>query len=127
MDDIKKILIVEDERSMSDALLFKLISAGFYAASVHNGAEALETLRREPYDLILLDLVMPKMDGFTLLEKMKEEGIDVPVAVFSNLSESEDQLKAKDLGVQDYFLKANTKIADVVEYIRKELVAAKNV
>jgi len=56
---------------MAEALVFKLTAVGFYALSVPNGAEAIELLQAEKFDLLLLDLVMPKMDGFTTLEKIR--------------------------------------------------------
>ena len=78
-------------------------------------------MAKEKFDLILLDLIMPVMDGFELLEKMKERGLKTPVIVLTNLGQTEDAKKAKELGAVDYFIKSNTAIADVVKHIDKVL------
>lgn len=119
----KRILIVEDERAMAKALELKLSRSGYEAKAVFNGREALEALRSDGYALVLLDLVMPQMDGFAVLNQMKAEGIKTPVIVASNLSQEEDIKKAKSLGVKDYFVKSNTPISDVVKHINKVLKA----
>ena len=69
----KKILIVEDEKPMAKALEVKLIKEGFYAKAVFNGKEALDILQSEKFDLMLLDLLMPEMGGFDLLQKLSQK------------------------------------------------------
>lgn len=117
----KKILIVEDEKPMARALELKLTHSGFEVKSAPNGEEALKILEQETFDLILLDLVMPKMDGFKVLEELSARGIKSKVIVTSNLSQQEDIKRAKALGAQDYFIKSNTPIANIVEYVNKAL------
>ena len=117
----KKILIVEDEKPMARALELKLNKSGFEAKALFNGEEALKILETEKFDLILLDLVMPKVDGFAVLTALKEREIETPIIVTSNLSQEEDFKRAKELGAKDYFVKSDTPIADIVEHIKKFL------
>ena len=114
----KSILIVDDEKSLARAFELKLTHAGFSAQTASNGQEALEKLRTQHFDLMLLDLVMPSMDGFQVLETLKQEGIQLPVIVTSNLSQTEDMKRAKSLGAVEYFVKSNTPISDIVLQIK---------
>ena len=113
----KKILIVDDERPLAKALELKLTHEGIVAKAVFDGIEAVDILKSEKFNLILLDLVMPKKDGFQVLEDIKKMKITTPVIVSSNLSQEEDIVKAKDLGAVDYFVKSDTTLAEVVELI----------
>lgn len=113
----KKILVVEDERPLAHALELKLSYAGFTVQTASDGDEALETLKKEPFDLVLLDLVMPKKDGFAVLEQIRETDEELPVIISSNLSQGADRQRAKDLGANDYFIKADTSMSDVVDHI----------
>lgn len=110
----KKILIVEDERPMAKALQLKLTHVGYDAVSVGNGVDAIALLDKETFDVILLDLMMPKMDGFTFLREMQKRAILTPIIVLSNLSQEEDRQKAKDLGARDFFVKSDTPISKIV-------------
>jgi DNA-binding response OmpR family regulator len=117
----KKILIAEDEAPMARALGLKLGRAGFEINTVSNGEEALEILASQNFDLLLLDLMMPKIDGFGVLSRLKEKGVKIPVIITSNLSQEEDAKRAKKLGAMDYIIKSNTPIAKVVEKVNKLL------
>lgn len=117
----KKILIVEDEKPIAKAMELKLNSSGFSAKAVGNGEEALSALEKEVFDLLIVDLVMPKLDGFGLLEALKEKGITTPIIVSSNLSQDEDFKKAKELGAVDYFIKSNTPISEIIEHVQNIL------
>jgi DNA-binding response OmpR family regulator len=118
---MKKILIAEDEKPMAKALKLKLDNSGFEAQIASNGQEAIDMLSKEKFDLVLLDLVMPKVDGFTVLETLKTKKINVPVIITSNLSQEEDAAKAKSLGAKDYLIKSNTPIAEIVDHVKKIL------
>ena len=113
----KKILIVEDEKPLANALELKLTHSGFEVKVTYDGIDALETIKKDHYDLILLDLVMPNMDGFSVLSKLRESKNNTKVIVTSNLSQSEDIEKATDLGALDYFVKSDTSLSKIVEYI----------
>lgn len=113
----KKILIIEDEKPMARALELKLTHAGFKAVSAGNGEEGMALLQKETFALIMLDLVMPKMDGFKVLETLNEKKIKTPVIVLSNLSQEDDEKRAKALGAKEFFIKSNTPIATIVERV----------
>ncbi len=115
----KCILIVEDEKPIAKAMLLKLRSAGYEVEVAYNGEEGLDILDKKDCDLVLLDLVMPKMDGFGFLEEAKKKGNKVPVVVMSNLSQKEDLKKAKEMGAIDYFVKSDTPLSEIVKYIDK--------
>ena len=114
----KRILIIEDEKPMARALELKLTHAGFEAHSASNGEEGLMLLEKENFDLVLLDLIMPKLNGFGVLEEMKKKGIKTPVMVQTNLSQAEDEKRAKEFGVKGFFIKSNTPIAEIIEQIK---------
>lgn len=116
-----RILICEDEKPLSSALNLKLSSQGYTPTIVNNGREALEKLSQNQFDLILLDLIMPEVDGFEVLEELKNKGISTPVIVLSNLGQKEDIEKAKTLGAKDFFIKSDTPIAEVVEKVKNHL------
>ncbi|MBI4252908.1 response regulator [Candidatus Uhrbacteria bacterium] len=113
----KKILIIEDEKSMARALELKLAFAGFESKAAGNGEEGLALLEKETFDLVLLDIIMPKIDGFAVLEALKEKKIKTPVIVLTNLSQDEDEKRAKSLGAKDFLVKSNTSIATIVEKV----------
>jgi DNA-binding response OmpR family regulator len=116
-----KILIAEDERSISRAMELKLQHLGYDVVVAGDGEETLELLKNDKFDLVLLDLVMPKKDGFAVLKEMQFMGNKTPVIVSSNLSQSEDVVKAKAMGARDYLIKSNISIVDVVERVKKIL------
>ena len=117
----KRILIVDDEKPLAKALELKLGHEGFEAKAVFNGVEAIEALKKEKFDLVLLDLVMPQEDGFTVLQNMAEIKGNTKVIVSSNLSQEEDIDRAKSLGATDYFIKSDTTLADIVIKVKKYL------
>ncbi len=117
----KKILIVEDERAIARALELKLSHSGFNVKVVGNGEEALRILEKEKFDLVLLDLVMPKLDGFGVLKGLADKNIKTKIIVVSNLSQEEDRRKAKELGASNFFVKSDTPIADIVSEVKKIL------
>jgi len=119
---MKKILIADDEKPMANALELKLNHSGFEAKAVYNGQQALDEIEKNgPYDLMLLDLMMPEVDGFAVLEKLKEKGNKMPVIVATNLSQETDIEKTKKLGAVDYFVKSDTSVTEVVEHVKKAL------
>lgn len=113
--------MVEDEKPMARALELKLTSSGFSVTVSYNGQEALDLLKNNKFDLILLDLIMPIKDGFAVLQELKDSGSRIPVIVSSNLSQKEDFDRAKSLGAVDYFVKSDTSIVEVVNHVKKVL------
>lgn len=113
----KKVLIVEDDKPMAFALELKLKHEGINAKAVLGGKEAIDMLKKESYNLVLCDLIMPDVDGFMVLETLKKENIKVPVIILSNLSQAEDERRARELGAIDFFVKSNTPIKTIVDKI----------
>ncbi len=116
-----RILIVEDEHPLAHALELKLKREGFEPVVCLNGPEGLKEALTGNYSLILLDIIMPELDGFALLQEMTKKKVKTPVLVLSNLGLEEDRQKAKGLGVIDYFVKANTPIANIVKRVKDAL------
>ena len=83
-----------------------------------NGIEALAELQGGGYSLILLDLMMPEMDGWEVLKKIKESNIQVKIIVTSNLSQEEDKIRAKDLGALDFLVKSDSSISSIVDKVK---------
>jgi len=117
----KRILIVEDGKPMARALELKLTKIGFQVTAVANGLLALEVLEKEKFDLILSDLIMPVLDGFGLLTEMKNRGNKTPVCVTTDLSQIEDRERAKKLGAKEFFVKSDTTILALSDYVKKFL------
>lgn len=119
----KQILIIEDEKPMANALELKLTKAGFKTTIAYDGLEAERILKQKKFDLILLDLVLPKKDGFALLADSKRENDKTPIIVMTNLSQEEDKIRAKELGALDYIVKSDISLADVVQRIKDTIGA----
>ena len=121
MTNNKKILVTEDDKPLAKALELKLGHSGFDVTVAYDGDAAIELLKKEKFDLAILDLMLPKKNGFQVLEELQSQGIKIPVIVLSNLSQQEDLKRVKDLGATNYFVKSNTPINDVVEQVKKTL------
>lgn len=117
----KKVLIVEDEKPLAQALYLKLKKNNIESEIAYNGEEALEILEKQSFDLILLDLIMPQMDGFAMLEELKKKGIKTPVVVTSNLGQEEDIKRVMEMGVKEYIIKSNTPIVEIVNKVKQML------
>lgn len=115
----KKILIIEDEKPMANALKLKLKKNGFDVTVAFNGEDGLSFLKKESFDLILLDLIMPKIDGFKVLENLQIQKSSIPVIVLSNLGQDEDKKRAEMLGAKGYFIKSNTTLASLIVNIKQ--------
>jgi len=121
MNKPKKILIIEDEKTLALALKMKLTRAGFEVKTVFDGEEGIALLQEEIFALILLDLIMPKMGGFMVLENLKIKKIKTPVMILTNLSQENDIKHTKEFGVKEFFIKSNTPIGTIVERVMKLL------
>ncbi|MFS8130473.1 MAG: response regulator transcription factor [Candidatus Dojkabacteria bacterium] len=117
------ILVAEDEKPLSRALELKLTNQGYNVVTAFDGEEAVEKLKSNKVDLAILDIVMPRLDGFGVLIKIKELGLKLHTVVISNLSQDEDKAKAMSLGASEYFIKSDIPISDIVSYITKTLNA----
>ncbi|MGC9610631.1 MAG: response regulator [Minisyncoccia bacterium] len=124
MEGIKKILLVEDEPMLSNLLRQRLERENFQVTTAHDGAEAVKILKQEKPDLILLDIILPKMSGFEVMEAMRgDPSIQAaPVVVVSNLGQESDVEHGQSLGAVGYFVKAQMSIEDLVSKIREFLL-----
>lgn len=118
---MKKILVVEDEKPLARVLALKLNSAGYQTTSAFDGEQAIIVLSKEHFDLIILDLVLPKNDGFYVLSELSKAGNKTPIIVASNLSQTEDIEKAKKLGAVDYFVKSDVTLVEIVDKVKQYL------
>jgi DNA-binding response OmpR family regulator len=119
-----KILLVEDDPMVVRMYQRKLELEGFKLTVAFNGQEGLEAIEKEKPDIILLDIMMPKMNGIEALKKIKEKPFlkGVPVIMLTNLGDRpEDVQKCKELGAKDYWVKANVSLKEIIERIRKIL------
>ncbi|MCG3114025.1 MAG: response regulator [Candidatus Manganitrophus sp. SA1] len=119
----EKVLIVDDTEFYQKAYQNKLLSAGYITSVANNGVEALKALTTDKPDLILLDLMMPIMDGFKVLQTVKANPNlqNIPVIVFSAKGASEEISKALQAGASDFLVKATTTPNKVVEKIKEVL------
>lgn len=113
------ILIVEDEKALSHALELKLVHEGFTVTVATNGQECLDAVQNQQFSVILLDLIMPVMDGFQVLEHLRQLPQMPAVFVLSNLSQHEDETRAMALGARKFFIKSNTPLVTIVEEVKK--------
>ncbi|MDA0376677.1 MAG: response regulator [bacterium] len=111
----KKILIVEDEHPLAHALELKFTHEGYDVTIAVDGAEGLKVANATKFDMILLDLIMPQIDGFTFMEKLKKKA---PIIILSNLGQEEDKERAKQLGAVGYFVKSNTPIVEIIKSVK---------
>lgn len=118
-----KVLLVDDSKIVQQMYVNKLISEQFTVLTADNGIEAIKILSRELPDIILLDLVMPVLDGYKVLQVLKKDQrfSSIPVLVFSARGRPEEIEKALALGASGYIVKATTKPNEVIEEIRKVL------
>lgn len=100
-----RILLAEDERSLSRAVIALLENLNYSADAVYDGQEALEYLEAGNYDALILDLMMPKMDGLTVLRTLREQGNPIPVLILTAKSEVDDKVLGLDTGANDYLTK----------------------
>jgi len=117
---MKKILIIEDESSLQDSLSESLTQDGYKTISALNGEVGLKMAIEENPDLILLDLVLPKMNGFDVLKNLKsnQKTKSIPVIVLTNLEDINDIEKVLELGATTYLVKANYSLEEITEKIK---------
>ncbi|MFW5884879.1 MAG: response regulator transcription factor [Patescibacteria group bacterium] len=117
----KKILLVEDEVTMRETLQDVFEEAGLEVDAASDGKEGLEKIKENKYNLVLLDLILPKKNGFEVLEEVKREKIKAPVLLLTNLSGMEDVQKALALGAKSYLVKSDYKPKEILEKVKENL------
>jgi DNA-binding response OmpR family regulator len=119
---MKKILIIEDEVILAEMYKEKLEKEGFEVFATSEIGEGIEIAKKEKPDLILLDILLPRENGVSFLEKIKKEGIkDIPVVAFSNYDDPGTKKRAFELGVKEYLIKTNYTPGEIVEKIKNYL------
>lgn len=115
-----KILIVEDDRFLTKLLSLRLERNGFEVEASFDGEEALEKIKKQSPDLIVLDLILPKKDGFEVLEELKKinKGKKIPVLILSNLGQDLDVERGLKLGAVGYIVKTEIPLSQVIEKIK---------
>ena len=123
MDKIKKILLIEDEDVIIDLLQRKLEKEGYEIEVAHDGQEGLDKMKKIKPDLVLLDIIMPKLGGLEVMEKKKQnpELRNIPVIIISNSGQPVELERAKKLGARGWLIKTEFDPQEVVEKVKKEI------
>lgn len=119
----KKVLIVEDDPHISRVYEIQLMKEGLLTVIAHNGEDALKLAEDENPDLVVLDLMIPKKDGFWVLEEIRKEPkfSKIPILIISNLGQNDDKKRALDLGATEYLIKVDQSIQKIIDKIKEYL------
>ena len=115
-----KILIVEDDKFLRELIAQKLTKEGYETFEAVDGEDGIKKIKEEKPELVLLDLILPGIDGFEVLSRMKEDPIlsKIPVIILSNLGQKEDVERGLKLGAIDYLIKAHFTPGEIIEKIK---------
>lgn len=118
-----KILFVEDDPLIVKIYTTRLTADGHQVLSADNGEEGLKIAEQENPNLIVLDVMMPKMDGFAVLTRLREnpQFTNTPILLYSNLAQEDETVRAKDLGATEFIVKANLSPTEMIEKIKQYL------
>ncbi len=121
--DEKRILIVEDDFQISKVYQLQLAKAGIFSILARNGEEAIELLEEAHPDLVILDLMIPKKDGFWVLEEIRKNSkySKIPIIIISNLGQQDDKTRALELGATEYLVKIDQSIQEIINKIKMYL------
>ncbi len=116
----KNILIIEDDKFLRELIVQKLIKEGYDTAEAIDGEEGIKKVKTVKPDLVLLDLILPGIDGFEVLTRMKEDTslTQIPVIILSNLGQKDDVERGLKLGAVDYLIKAHFTPREIIDRIR---------
>lgn len=119
----KKVMIIEDDKFFISLIAKKLSDSGFTSLFANDGKMAFEVLAKQTPDIILLDIMLPDIDGFEILTRLKkdEQLKNIPVVFLSNLGSKEDINHGKELGATDFLIKATVTMDEVVKEVEKVL------
>jgi DNA-binding response OmpR family regulator len=118
-----KVLIVEDDKFLRELMTKKLASEGFEIVEAMDGESGVKKIKEEKPDMALLDLILPGIDGFEVLAKVKEDPLtaSIPVVILSNLGQKDDVEKGLKLGATDYLVKAHFTPNEIIKKVREVL------
>lgn len=117
-----KVLIIEDEPAIARVLDLKLKQIGIDTTLVTDGNVALDVIDKDNFDCILLDLILPGADGFTILEAIRKKSTSIKVIVMTNLGQSEDKVRVESLGITAYYVKSEVSISQLVNAVKQVLM-----
>lgn len=122
-DTQKKVLIVEDDEHISKVYQIQLAKEGLAINLAQDGEEAVRLINSEKPDLVILDLMLPKKDGFWVLEEIRKDSKNskIPILVISNLGQKTDEKRAMDLGASEYLVKIDYPIQEIITKIKSYL------
>jgi DNA-binding response OmpR family regulator len=120
---MSKILIVEDDKFLRELISQKILKEGYQAVEAINGEEGVSKAKEEKPDLMLLDLILPGIDGFEVLRQVKESAdtASIPVIILSNLGQKDDVERGMKLGAADYLIKAHFTPGEILAKIKSIL------
>ncbi len=124
MSNKKTVLIVEDEQAMLDALTTKFKKEGFNVLKAGDGEEGLKVALKNKPDLVILDIIMPKMDGMAVAQKIREDkdwGSETEIIMLTNLSDPEQVAEASRFKIYDFLVKTDWRIDDIISIAKKKL------
>lgn len=118
-----KVLIVEDEATISALYKTKLEAGGFEVLTADNGSDGLGLAKKQKPNIVILDVILPQLDGFAVLEELKKDSSTkkIPVIMLTNLGTDEDKEKGKKMGARDYLVKSNLTPAQVEDVIKRNI------
>ena len=121
---MKKVLIVEDDQLIFSILSRELSDAGYQVANAFDGEQAISVTKEQHPDLVLLDILLPRKNGFEVLQTLKEDAelAKIPVVILSNLGQPEDIQKGRELGAIDYMVKVEFEPKQILAKVRTLLV-----
>ncbi|MGA1047097.1 MAG: response regulator transcription factor [Minisyncoccia bacterium] len=117
-----KVLIIEDEPAIARVLDLKLKQIGVDTTVLNDGSMALDLLNKENFDCILLDLILPGTDGFTILENVRKKSKSIKIIVMTNLGQPEDKARVEKLGITAYYVKSEVSISQLADAIKQVLM-----
>ncbi len=119
----QKVLVIEDDKFLRELILQKLTKEGYETSEAIDGEEGIKKIKEEKPHLILLDLILPGIDGFEVLSRMRDDSAvsSIPVIILSNLGQKEDVEKGLKLGAADYLIKAHFTPGEIIEKIKNIL------
>lgn len=124
MEKPKKILVVDDEANVVEVLTKKFQAEGFLVDAAYNGEEALQKIQESKPDLILLDIIMPKLDGISVMQRLKasDDTKDIPIIILTNLYDDKKVSEVLKAGNTDYLVKVEHPVNEVIERVKEKLV-----